>query len=150
MAPIAGRRSRAVALAALVGLCGCATTTPAPETGPKTDAPTAPVARGAAPVPVTVVRSKPVALRDESTLRALEPSKIEELIGPPTFVRQDGGAIIWQYSAGGCVLDLFWYRADGRKALLHVESRNIHSPRAAETAACLDNLWKHRTGQVES
>ncbi|MFX4220071.1 MAG: hypothetical protein ACMVO3_03270 [Thalassobaculum sp.] len=146
----AGWRSRAVALTFLIGLSGCATTAPQPDVSPRADVAAAPVARGAAPVPVTVVRSKPVALRDETSLRALDPSGIEQLIGPPTFVRQDGGATIWQYSAGGCVLDLFWYRADGRKALLHVESRNIHSPRAAETAACLDNLWKHRTGQVES
>ncbi|MCR9070992.1 MAG: hypothetical protein NXI18_04670 [Alphaproteobacteria bacterium] len=145
-----GRRSRAVALTFLIGLCGCATTTPAPVQTEKPEVAAAPVARGAAPVPMTVARSKPVALRDETSLRALDPSGIERLIGPPTFVRQDGGATIWQYSADGCVVDLFWYRSDGGQALLHVESRNVYSQRTADTTVCLNSLWQRRADQADS
>ncbi|MDF1791715.1 MAG: hypothetical protein P1U88_07395 [Thalassobaculaceae bacterium] len=104
------------------------------------------------PATTRVVRSRslPVALSDESSLRALDPTGVKQLIGPPTFVRQDGGATVWQYSGRGCVVDLFWYNTDAGLALLHAEARNIHSPRAAEMKACLDDLWKTRGAEAES
>jgi hypothetical protein len=151
MDPVAGRRVCALALTASILLSGCATTQPAPAGSPVAAA--TPVARGVAPVPVTTARAmrpRPVTLHDEAAMRALDPAAIKQLIGPPTFVRQDGGATVWQYSARGCVMDLFWYRSDAGPTLLHVEARNIHSPRSTETQACLDELWKERAGEAES
>lgn len=139
----AGRYASAFVLTVAIALSGCATTQPAQQvtqTAHTQAAQAAPVARGAAPVPMTTAR----------TMRALDPAGVERLIGPPTFVRQDSGATIWQYSVDGCVMDLFWYRTDAGQALVHVEARNIHSPRTAEMQACLDHLWKARAAQAES
>lgn len=155
----AGRYASAFVLTVAIALSGCATTQPAQQvtqtahTQAAQAAQAAPVARGAAPVPMTTARTmrpRPVALSDESAMRALDPAGVERLIGPPTFVRQDSGATIWQYSVDGCVMDLFWYRTDAGQALVHVEARNIHSPRTAEMQACLDHLWKARAAQAES
>lgn len=156
MNPVAGRPRGALALTAatLAGaliLSGCATTQPAPMAAPAPSA--TPVARGAAPVPVTAGRAmqpRPVALRDERSLRALDPTGIERLIGHPTFVRQDGGATVWQYTARSCIVDLFWYRSEIGPALVHMEARNIHSPRAADMQGCLDELWSQHAVEAES
>lgn len=151
---VAGRRACALALTAAgltaaIFLSGCATTQPAPKTAAAPGA--TPVARGAAPVPVTTGRAlRPVALRDERSLRALDPTGVARLIGQPTFVRQDGGATVWQYTARTCIMDLFWYRSDIGPALVHMEARNIHSPRAADMQGCLDELWKQHTVEAES
>ena len=149
MDPVAGRRVCALVLTAAFALSGCATTQPAPSASLAG----APIARGAAPVPVATgraMRPRPVALRDERSLRALDPVGIEQLIGRPTFVRQDGGATVWQYAARSCVLDLFWYRTDIGPALVHMEARTVHSPRSADMQGCLDELWKQHTVEAES
>ena len=116
--------------------------------------PAVPAVRGAAPTPtlknVRRTRPMPVALRDPMALRALDPTGVEQLIGPPNFVRHDGGAIIWQYTVRGCVMDLFWYRSDSGLSLLHMEAREVHTPRSAEMRGCLDNLWQARSEQAES
>ena len=81
---------------------------------------------------------------------ALDPAGIERLIGPPNFTRQDGGATVWQYTARTCIMDLFWYRSDIGPALVHMEARDIHSPRSADMQSCLDALWKQHTVEAES
>lgn len=151
MDPVAGRRLCALALTGAVFLSGCATTTPAPTASPALAATS--VARGAAPVPAATgraMRPRPVALRDERSLRALDPTGVERLIGRPAFVRQDGGATVWQYTARSCVMDLFWYRSEIGPALVHMEARTIHGPRAADMQGCLDELWKQHTVEAES
>lgn len=151
MDPVTGRRVRALVLTAALILSGCATTQPTP-TASSAQSLTS-LARGAAPVPVatgTAMRPRPVALGDERTLRALDPAGIERLIGHPAFMRQDGGATVWQYTARTCIMDLFWYRTDTGPTLVHMEARNVHSPRSADMQACLDALWKQHTLEAES
>jgi|GEM_PF-680999 len=138
----------ALTLIAALTLSACVTT-PEPTATPRVAAPAAEpetgamvAARGPAP--------RPVALRDAMAMRALDPAGVKQLIGPPSFVRQDGGATIWQYSVHGCVMDLFWYRSEAGLALLHVEARDVHTPRSAEMQVCLDDLWKARSEHAES
>lgn len=151
MDPVAGRRACVLTLTAVLLLSGCATTQPASTAAPAPAATS--VVRGAAPVPVAssrALRPRPIALRDQRSLSALDPSGVARLIGQPTFVRQDGGATVWQYTALTCIMDLFWYRSDLGSALVHMEARTIHSPRAADMEGCLDELWKQHAVEAES
>jgi hypothetical protein len=149
----------ALALVAGLALSGCVTTPDAGSVAAASHEPATPAMRGVAPLPVAKpdpaartnpVRPRPVALRDTMALRALDPTAVEGLLGAPGFVRQDSGAIIWQYSVQGCVMDLFWYRSDAGLSLLHVEARGVHAPGTVEMQACLEDLWIARSQQAES
>lgn len=150
---LAGLQRFALAGTALLVLSGCVTTPTPPATPTVQQAVLQP---GPAHEPESIApatrgpRVRPMALRDTMALRALNPQGVQALIGPPSFVRQDGGATIWQYHAQGCVMDLFWYASDSGLSLLHVEARDIRSPRTAEMQVCLDDLWQSRSQLAES
>lgn len=87
--------------------------------------------------------------RDPDRLRRLGPDAVTALIGSPGYVRHEGGAIIWQYIASGCVMDLFWYRSDHGLTLLHYETRSLRLARQAESGACFTNLLIRQTAALD-
>jgi len=93
---------------------------------------------------------QPVVHRDPATLQALAPVEVEGLIGPPSFVRHDGGAIIWQYNAEQCVMDLFWYRTESGLSLVYLEARGVSEAFSAELDACLGRLLAQQAALTQS
>lgn len=88
--------------------------------------------------------------RDPDRLRPLDPEAVTALIGAPGYVRHEGGAIVWQYMASGCVMDLFWYRSDHGLALLHYETRSPRLQQRVEANACFTRLLIRQTAAIES
>ncbi|NQW11624.1 MAG: hypothetical protein HQ481_17300 [Alphaproteobacteria bacterium] len=88
--------------------------------------------------------------RDPDRLRRLDPDAVMALIGNPGYIRHEGGAIIWQYMADSCVMDLFWYRTGDGLTLLHYETRSPRLPRQVEAKVCFTDLLTRRTAAIES
>jgi hypothetical protein len=61
-------------------------------------------------------------------------AELVQLLGKPDFRRRDLDAEIWQYRAGGCILDLFLYPEEGVFRVLHAEARSRTTGRACPEA----------------
>ncbi|HEY9568809.1 MAG TPA: hypothetical protein VIR38_12015 [Thalassobaculum sp.] len=77
-------------------------------------------------------------------LRSLDPEAVTRLIGVPSYIRRDGTVTIWQYHAGGCVMDLFWYPSAVGPRLTHYEVRGVRLASSAEPRACFGDLLVRR------
>ena len=118
-------RSRTFFLAAMLLTAACVADTAPPHN-------TATAAPKAAPIPSATAAPVPAALTATvSTVRAdgaekfsgMERAQVARLLGRPDFVRRDAPAEIWQYRAGGCILDLFLYEERGGMRVAHAELR---------------------------
>ena len=126
------------AAAAALALAGCVTTT-----GPGSQASSGPVAgpvRTASASKAVAVSLPSEAERNPDRLRGLDPDGVARLIGMPDYVRREGGATVWQYHAGACVMDLFWYRSAAGLRLVHYEVRGVRLAAVAEPSSCLGDL----------
>jgi hypothetical protein len=113
-------------------VAGCAT-----DSGPGVGAP----ALAAAPA----ATAPSAAERDPDRLRELDPQAVTGLIGAPNYVRHEGGAVVWQYVVGSCVMDLFWYPSTGEALHLeHYEVRGARITGVAEASSCFGNLLVRR------
>ena len=56
-------------------------------------------------------------------LLGLAPNGVSERLGSPSFIRRDGSAVIWQYPAEACILDVFLYREGAAFKVDYVELR---------------------------
>ena len=56
-------------------------------------------------------------------LLGLAPNGVSERLGSPSFIRRDGSAVIWQYPAEACILDVFLYREGAVFKVDYVELR---------------------------
>ncbi len=92
-------------------------------------------AQSPAPAP-----NKPAAT--PSDLAGLDAIGLDALLGRPTVIRREADAMIWQYHARGCVLDLFLYAnaPDKTQRLVHLEARSNDDASPLETGACLAEL----------
>ena len=54
------------------------------------------------------------------SLMMLSQQEIGYLFGKPTLHRQDADAEVWQYKAGGCVVDFYFYHQDGSRDLSQI------------------------------
>ena len=88
--------------------------------------------------------------RNPDRLRDLDPEAVARLIGMPHYVRREGGATIWQYHAGACVMDLFWYPATDGPRLVHYEVRGVRLAGTAEATSCFGDLLVRRRDAVTS
>ncbi|GHD39835.1 hypothetical protein GCM10017083_02370 [Thalassobaculum fulvum] len=126
------------AAAAALVLAGCVTTpAPGPQAASRPAAgPVRPASTGTA-----VVTAPPSeAERNPDRLRGLDPDGVARLIGMPDYVRREGGATVWQYHAGACVMDLFWYKSTAGLRLVHYEVRGLRLAAVAEPSSCLGDL----------
>ena len=132
-----------------LALAGCATTSgPAASTASRGDAGAVrPAATGATVTAAAVLSESD---RNPDRLRGLSPDAVSGLIGMPHYVRREGGATVWQYYAGGCVMDLFWYATAGGPRLLDYEVRGVRLAGTAEASSCFGNLLAHRAGATTS
>jgi hypothetical protein len=83
---------------------------------------------------------------DPDRLLGLEHSRVSELFGRPSFVRQDAPAALWRYRSNGCIVDLYLYpafneqaQAVGELRVRHVEVRAASGGKT-DVQACLGAL----------
>ena len=88
--------------------------------------------------------------RNPDRLRTLDPDSVAGLIGVPHFILREGGATIWQYHAGSCVMDLFWYPAANGPRLVHYEVRGVRLAGTAEPGTCFGSLLASQRNGVTS
>jgi len=101
-----------------------------------------------------ISRAQMFVVGQPQSLMMLTQQEIGYLFGKPTLHRQDADAEVWQYKAGGCVVDFYFYDekgARGRSRLSYVDVRLKDelvpgsSPRAVpvsvrEQSECLDDV----------
>ncbi|RMD64591.1 MAG: hypothetical protein D6826_02045 [Alphaproteobacteria bacterium] len=49
---------------------------------------------------------------DPRQLLGLDRARLDALLGPPTLIRREAPAEIWQYREGACIIDVFLYAAE--------------------------------------
>ncbi|WP_143006233.1 hypothetical protein [Limimonas halophila] len=87
------------------------------------------------------IRVEPV---DPDPERILDqgPQTVRSVLGPPTRVRSEPPARIWQYVSRRCVLDVFLYKADGgdgERRAVYLDARDRQA-KPLETRTCLRSL----------
>ncbi len=87
-------------------------------------------------------RSAPAPPRADE-LVGLAPAAVAAYLGPPGFKRRDDPAEIWQYAAGSCFLDLFFYKRGDGFTVTHFEARG-KSVVKVSADDCLRDLFKTR------
>lgn len=130
-----------------LALAGCATTS-----GPGAATPSR-AATGTVQVAATggvQVTPPSDADRNPDRLRGLDPDAVARLIGMPHYTRREGGATVWQYHAGACVMDLFWYATTEGPRLVHYEVRGVRLAAVAEARSCFGDLLVHRRDAATS
>lgn len=89
------------------------------------------------------------------TLPGMTGEQIIKLLGKPQFLRDETSAALWQYRAGGCVLNLFLYRTGEALRVRHAEVRSRPAPGEAlesriesgpSASACLSKLAAAQAG----
>ncbi len=123
---------------ALLTACDALFVPPAIETEGATSREEAPPA----PEPVAreaMAQPRPVVI-DPETLLGLESAALADLLGAPSYVREDRPALIWQYRGESCTLDVFLYSdGEGEGAPYRVTYYDLRERSAARTdhADCL-------------
>lgn len=133
-----------------LSLAGCSTATG--SGGPQASRPDSAPVQGA-PVQAVAVSAPPAPAASEGNpdrLRGLDPEAVVQLIGMPGYVRRDGGVTVWQYHAGGCVMDLFWYPTSSGPRVAHYEARGLRLASAAEPRSCFGSLLGRRRDAATS
>lgn len=98
----------------------------APKSGiQQVDLPAGPAASAGADAETRqAARSEPTPVDDNPRqLVGLGPSSLSERLGSPGFVRRDGPAEVWQYTAEACILDVFLYREGEALTVFYVALR---------------------------
>lgn len=82
---------------------------------------------------------------DPDPERILEegPDTVRAVLGPPTRVRSEPPARIWQYVSERCVLDVFLYERDGGREAVYLDARDRDAA-PTDAAACLRALLTQR------
>ena len=133
-APQAKRSTGSRRFRRLLGVAACALLLAACESLPfsKSDAETETKAVETAPevaetevaaIPPPEPEPEPVIDNDPAQLVGMAPTDIVTFLGAPELIRRETPANIWQYRAGGCVLDLVLYPEEGTDRVTYVEAR---------------------------
>lgn len=128
-----------------LALAGCTTATG--SGGPQASRPDASQGPGVALASAAVPAA---ADGNPERLRDLDPDAVAQLIGMPNYVRRDGGVTVWQYHAGVCVMDLFWYPTPQGTRLAHYEVRGLRLASVAEPRSCFNRLLLRRRDAATS
>jgi hypothetical protein len=86
---------------------------------------------------------------DPNHLIGLDALRLQGMFGPPGLVRSDAPAEIWQYSAHGCVLDLFLYQDKDGMRLRYLEARD-RAAQSATARTCVDAVLASRDRTVRA
>jgi len=83
---------------------------------------------------------------DPDQLMGLAPRAVNHLLGPPSLLRAETPAQVWQYTAANCVLDIYLYAENETPSRSHVtyyEIRRTESP-GGGTRACFADIIARR------
>ena len=135
--------SAAVLLPLLVAVAGCEnldflrSPQPAAPPAPAAQAPAPEPSRTARAVPVPVPRPALPSPPPEIKLVGLSQEETETLLGPPSTLLDRPPAKVWQYRAGDCAVDVYFYLDVGRNAFyaLHYDTPGPTSSGATTTTA---------------
>ncbi len=78
---------------------------------------------------------------DPDQLMGLAPRAVSRLLGPPSLLRTETPAQVWQYTAADCVLDIYLYAEDGtpdQSRVTYYEIRGTESPGSGARACFAD------------
>jgi len=70
-------------------------------------------------------------------------AKVANLLGTPDLIREEASAAIWQYRGRACVLDVFFYPAEGALKVRHLEARDATAA-PLPTRRCLKALLRRQ------
>jgi hypothetical protein len=128
------RRAASFGLLLLLAACAQglkpASTPAAPAFAPATPPP-------AVPIPPAPPRGEP------SDYLGLPEANLRGLLGPPQFLRQDGGTQMWRYDGAQCRAFFFLYGTAGSQTVRHVETLPAGAVSAADPL-CLSALRSAR------
>lgn len=68
--------------------------------------------------------------------------QLESRLGPPSILRKEGNAEIWQYQLSDCVVDFFFYDKAGTLANTHTDMRSPFLGGQLDQASCRHALYK--------
>ena len=76
----------------------------------------------------------------------LAPHAVNRLLGPPSLLRTELPAQVWQYTAADCVLDIYLYAEEERPDRSRVTYYEIRraEPASASTRACFADIIRRR------
>lgn len=100
--------------------------------------------RPAAPPPATPPRAAAAAARASQFLGA-SPEALVAALGEPALRRDEGGAAVWLYAAGGCQLDVVFYREGPGLRVAHVQARAGGLAQRTESSCLRDIQAQRRT-----
>lgn len=84
---------------------------------------------------------------DPDQLMGLAPRAVNHLLGPPSLLRTETPAQVWQYTAADCVLDIYLYAEDetpDRSRVTYYEIRRTESPGSGARACFADIIARHK------
>ena len=108
-----------------------------PETQDQTAEPPAAAERKTARAPIN---------DDPDQLMGLAPHAVNRLLGPPSLLRTELPAQVWQYTAADCVLDIYLYAEEERPDRSRVTYYEIRraEPASASARACFADIIRRR------
>jgi len=82
---------------------------------------------------------------DAATLVGLNKAAVQNQLGAPQLIRRDGPAEVWQYLAGACILDLFFYKEGESHRVNYLELR-IQPDTGFPREQCFEQILSAKTG----
>jgi hypothetical protein len=87
---------------------------------------------------VTTSDLKDLIIDDPDTIKNLTQDEIGKLFGLPSFIRQEGDVLIWQYKSSACVYEIFWDIKHEQYNILHTNFRPFEP--IMTMSSCLKDL----------
>lgn len=83
---------------------------------------------------------------DGALLNGLSGADVDLMLGPPSRVRHDPPAQVWQYDQPRCIVDVFLYTDESEPRAVYVQERSREVKKIAP-GACLGAVWQaHQAG----
>lgn len=87
-----------------------------------------------------------ISMADGSLLNGLTGAELDLVLGPPSRVRHDPPAQVWQYDQPRCIVDVFLYTDEGEPRAVYVQERSREVKKIVP-GACLGSVWEaHQAG----
>ncbi len=94
----------------------------------------------------TVPGEPKLGMPDGSLLNGLTGRELDAVLGPPSRVRHDPPAQVWQYDQPRCIVDVFLYTDEAEPRAVYVQERSREVKKIAP-GACLGAVWQtHQAG----
>jgi len=88
-----------------------------------------------------------IGMPDGTLLNGLTGAEIDLVLGPPTRVRHDPPAQVWQYDQPRCIVDVFLYTDAGEPRAVYLQERS-REVKKIRPGACLGAVWQARQAGI--